>query len=311
MINFFEMTKNKLSKHKRGSLKTNFRIYLLVFFVFAAVGAVIFRLYTLQVLAHEYYTELASDQHKIFEDLVPKRGEIFMKDGDGYYPVAVNKELNLIFAVPREVENPAEAARAIAPILELDEKELAEKLDNPGGWYAVLAHKVDEEKAQAIREKKIPGIHLSPESDRFYPAGNFASQLVGFVGSDGDKEKGRYGLESFWNKELEGEEGRLEQERDTGGRWISIGEKVMSPAKNGSDLYLTIDHTIQYKAEVAIKKALEKYQADSGSIVILEPNTGAVLAMASTPDFNPNDFENVEDMALFANPVVNSAYEGG
>ena len=173
----------------------------------------------------------------------------------------------------------------------------------------VLKHKVEEDKASQIREKKLKGIYMSPEDERFYPGGNFTSQLVGFVGSDGNKVRGRYGLEAYWNKELEGEEGRLEQERDTGGRWISIGERVMSPAKNGADLYLTIDHTIQYRAEMAIKKALEKFQADSGSIVILEPRSGGVLAMASAPDFNPNDFSSVEDMSLFSNPVVNSTYE--
>lgn len=305
------MTKNKFSKHKTSSLKTNFRIYILVVFVLAAVVLVVFRLYTLQVLAHSYYQELASDQHKIFEDLVPKRGEIFVKDGDGYYPVAVNKELNLVFAVPREVENPKETARQIAPILGLDEREVEEKIDNPGGWYAILKHKADEDKASQIREKKLKGIYMSPEDERFYPAGNFTSQLVGFVGSDGNKVRGRYGLEAYWDKELKGQEGRLEQERDTGGRWISIGEKVMSPAKDGADLYLTIDHTIQYRAEMAIKKALEKFKADNGSIVILDPRTGGILAMASAPDFNPNDFSKMEDMSLFANPVVNSTYECG
>ncbi|MDI6778212.1 MAG: penicillin-binding transpeptidase domain-containing protein [Patescibacteria group bacterium] len=305
------MTKNKFSKHKTGSLKTNFRIYLLVVFILMVAALIIFRLYTLQVMAHNYYREMASDQHKIFEDLVPKRGEIFVKDTEGYYPVAVNKELNLVFAVPREVENARETVRQIAPILELDERELEEKIDDPGGWYAVLKHKVDEDRASEIREKKLKGIHMSPENERFYPAGNFASQLVGFVGSDGNKTEGRYGLEAFWNKELEGREGRLEQERDTGGRWISIGEKVMSPAEKGDDLYLTIDHTIQYRAEMAVKKALEKFKADSGSIVILEPRTGAVLAMASAPDFNPNDFSKIEDMSVFANPVVSHTYECG
>ncbi len=271
----------------------------------------LFRLYTLQVLAHGYYRELAFDQHKVFEDLIPKRGEIFVKDGDGYYPVAVNKELNLIYAVPREVENPRQAAEQIAPILGLDEHELEAKLDDPNGWYTVLAHKVEEDKAAQIREKKLKGIYMSPEDERFYPAGNFASQLVGFVGSDGNATQGRYGLEAYWNKELEGEAGKLEQERDTGGRWISIGEKTMTPARNGADLYLTVDHTIQYRAEMAIKKAVEKFQADRGSIIILDPRTGAVLAMASAPDFNPNDFRNVEDMSTFANPAVSGTYECG
>jgi cell division protein FtsI/penicillin-binding protein 2 len=242
---------------------------------------------------------------------VPRRGEIFVKDGDDYYPVAANKELNLVYAVPKEIEDPAKAARDIAEILGLDERELKNKLDQPEGWYAVIAHKTEDDKSGAIKEKNIKGIYFAPENERSYPAGTFASQIVGFVGSDGEKTKGRYGLEAYWDKELEGQEGKLEQERDTGGRWISISERKIIPAVNGSDLYLTIDHTIQYRAEMAIKKSVEKFMADSGSIVITEPRTGAVLAMASWPTFNPNDFSKVEDMAVFANPVVSETYECG
>jgi cell division protein FtsI/penicillin-binding protein 2 len=305
------VTKNKFSKKKKSSPKNNFRIYILVVFIFLAAGVVIFRLYTLQILAHAFYQEMASDQHKVYEDLVPRRGEIFARDNDSYYPVATNKELSLVFAVPREIEDPKAVAREVAGILELDERELAEKLDQPESWYAVIAHKVSEDKSRAIKDKNIKGIYFTPENERFYPGGSFASQLVGFVGSDGQKSKGLYGLEAYWNKELEGHGGKLEQERDTGGSWISIGDKVMSPAENGADLYLTIDHTIQYRAEMAIKKSLEKFQADRGSIVILDPRTGAVLAMASAPDFNLNDYSQVEDMSVFANPAVSDNYECG
>ena len=305
------MPRNKFSKSRHSSLKINFRIYILVVFVLATVALIVFRLYTLQVLAHSYYQELASDQHKVFDDLVPKRGEIFVKDSDGYYPVAVNKELNLVYAVPREVENPRETAQQLAPILELDERETEGKLDQPDGWYVILKHKVDDQKADEIRGKKLKGIYVSGESERFYPGGTFASQLVGFVGSDGNQAKGRYGLEAYWEKELAGQEGRLEQERDTGGRWISIGERTVVPAENGADLYLTIDHTIQYRSEMAIRKSVEKYSADSGTIVVLEPHTGALLAMASWPTFSANDFSQVEDMSVFSNPAVSSTYECG
>lgn len=292
-------------------MKSNFRIYILVFFVLVGVLAIFFRLYNLQVYAHTYYQELASDQHKMFEDLVPKRGEIFAKDGSGWYPVAVNRELALVYAVPREVEDPRAEAKELAGILQLDERDLEAKLDQPDGWYAVIQHKVGDDQAQEIKSKNLKGIYFLPESVRTYPAGNFASQAVGFVGSDGQKTVGRYGLEAYWNKELEGTAGSLEQERDTGGRWISIGDKKIQPAQDGADLYLTIDHTIQYRAEMAIKKAVEKYQADRGSIVIIDPATGGVLAMASAPDFNPNDFSKTEDVSVFANPAVGGTYECG
>jgi cell division protein FtsI/penicillin-binding protein 2 len=305
------MSKIKSDKYKISSTKTNLRIYILVFFVLMGGAAIIFRLYGLQVSAHTYYQELASDQHKMYENLIPKRGEIFARDGSGYYPVAVNREMALVYAVPREVENVQGEAHDLSVILQLDEGELKSKLDQPDGWYAVLKHDTPDDQVQQIKDKKLPGIYTSPESVRTYPAGNFASQIVGFVGSDGEKETGRYGLESYWNDELQGKEGRLEQERDTGGRWISIGEKNLRPAQDGANLYLTVDHTIQYRAEMAIKKAVEKYEADRGTIIVMDPFTGGVLAMASTPDFNPNDYSNVEDISVFTNPAVSDNYECG
>jgi cell division protein FtsI/penicillin-binding protein 2 len=305
------MNKGKAGKNKICSNKANPRIYVLVFFVLAGVASVIFRLYSLQVSAHGYYQELASDQHKMYEDLVPKRGEIFAKDGSGYYPVAVNKDLSLVYAVPREVEDPRSEARDLAGILQVDENEILGKLSQSDGWYAVIKHKVENSQVEEIKRRGIKGIYFSPETERFYPAGNFASQVVGFVGSDGQKTVGRYGLEAYWNEELQGRPGSLEQERDTGGRWISIADKQLKPAQDGANLYLTLDHTIQYRAEMAIKKSVEKFQADRGTIVVMDPKTGAVLAMASTPDFNPNDFSEVEDISVFSNPSVSGTYECG
>lgn len=305
------ITVMKSSKYKKISSRQSLRIYILTFFILVSAGLIFFRLYNLQVSAHEYYRELASGQHKIYEDLIPRRGEIFAKDGDGTYPVAINRELYLVYAVPREIEDAKNVARELAIILDLDERELEEKLNQPDGWYAVIKHKVPDDKKEEIQSKKMKGIYESPESERFYPGGNFASQLVGFVGSDGENAKGRYGLEAYWDKELGGEKGRLEQERDTGGRWISIGERKIHPAMNGADLLLTIDHTIQYRAEMAIRKSVEKYQGDSGSIVVMEPRSGAVLAMATFPDFNPNEFSKIEDMSVFMNPAVSGTYECG
>jgi len=305
------MNKGKSGKYKTSLVKVNFRIYILVFFVFAGMAVIFFRLYNLQVSAHSYYQDLASGQHKMYEELIPKRGEILVKDGSGYYPIAVNRELSLVYAVPREIENPEATARELSIILQLDENELKEKLNRPDGWYAVIKHKVGDDKAEEIKSKKIKGIYLSAESERTYPAGSFASQTIGFVGSDGEKTVGRYGLEAYWNEELEGLPGQLEQERDTGGRWISIGEKKLMPARDGADLYLTLDHTIQYRAEMAIKKSVEKYQADRGSILVIDPATGGVLAMASVPDFNPNDYSRVEDISVFTNPAVSENYECG
>src|SRR4030042_4881054 len=121
------MITKKISKHESGSLKANARIYILVFFVLAGAAAIIFRLYNLQVLAHAYYQELADDQHKVYEDLIPGRGEIFARDGSGYYPLAVNRELSLAYPAPRELEDVKNTARESAGILQIDARGWAER----------------------------------------------------------------------------------------------------------------------------------------------------------------------------------------
>ena len=147
-----------------------------------------------------------------------------------------------------------------------------------------------------------------PESRRFYPEGDMASQVLGFVN---DSNQGQYGLEGYYNDELAGLGGQIYAEKDVLGRYFNIGQKV--DPKDGSDYILTIDRNIQFKAENIIKGAVKKFQADSGSIVILEPKTSAVLAMAASPTYNPNEFNMVseEDQDIFNNPIIAKPWEPG
>jgi cell division protein FtsI/penicillin-binding protein 2 len=168
-----------------------------------------------------------------------------------------------------------------------------------------------DEEAQKLREENLSGIYLSPEDVRFYPAGDLASQVIGFVGSDGTETNGRYGIEAFWEKELKGETGSLFQERDNRGRWISVSDRDLKEAKDGSDLVLTIDYTLQYETEKILKETVEKHQADGGTVIIMEPSTGKILALANAPSFNPNEFGKAENMEVFLNPAVSGTYECG
>jgi len=161
------------------------------------------------------------------------------------------------------------------------------------------------------KELKIDGIGFSESSFRYYPEGNIGSNILGFVGYVGDKQQGRYGLEEFFDQELTGSPGSIKIERDAKGYPIIINDREYNKADDGSDLILTINRSIQFMACQKLNEAVAKHGADGGSVIILEPETGAVLAMCSSPDYDGNDFQNVKNIKVFTNPAIFSQYEPG
>ncbi|MDO8529751.1 MAG: penicillin-binding protein 2 [bacterium] len=307
------MPRNAFLKNKLSSSLDikNWRIHTLALLTFLAVLVIAARLYSLQVAAYQSYKLIADNQHKIFQILTPKRGEIYLKEENDLYPLAINKNLQMAYAVPKEVENKDEIIKKLSSILGLDEEAVKNKFSNQEDMFEILKHKISDEEASQIKELKLAGVHLSPELSRFYPAGELASQLVGFIGSDGEKEIGRYGLEAYFEERLRGKEGVMNQERDTGGRWISITDREVEPAQDGDSLVLTIDHTVQYEVEKILKESVESHKADNGTAIVMDPKTGKILAMANFPNFNPNDYGKVEDMSSFMNLAVDLPYECG
>lgn len=289
----------------------DFRIYVIFFLIFLFFGAIILKLYSIQVFSYGYYKALANDQHSVFKNLIPQRGEIFLKDKEGLYPVAVNKNVKMVYAVPREMDNPALAAKFIAEILGFSDEDLEKKFEKPNDSYEMIKHRLSEEEGRRISDLKIKGIHLADESYRYYPAGELASNVLGFMGWKEDDFGGRYGLEAYFESELKGREGKLFQNKDNSGSWISTGKKEIAYAQDGNDLILTIDHIIQYETEKILRSAVERYDAKKGTIIVMEPSTGKILAMANYPNFNPNDYGKVEDMEDFKNIAVSGAYECG
>ena len=304
------MTVSVISR-KQAEVVSNWRIYALVFLFFAIIFGLFCRFYNLQVIQYAQYQALAEGQHSFFKNLIPKRGEIFMKDKDGLYPVAVNRETKMAYAVPKEIENASQAAFAVASILQMDATELKTKFEKPDDMYEVLKHRLNEEEIAKINGLKLKGIHLSDESYRYYPSSELAANVVGFVGWRDAVLGGQYGLESYFDDQLQGMEGSLFHQRDASGGWISVGQKEMTSAKDGDTLVLTLDHIVQYQTEKLLKNAVEKYAASGGNITIMDPMTGKILAMASYPTFNPNNYAQVEDIGAFRNPPVNDAYEPG
>jgi len=301
----------RLNLNSKESISKNFRIYTLVFLIVTIVAIVVLRLYFLQVVRFESFKALAKNQHNLSKILVPERGEIFLKDKDGIYAAAVNKETKLVYVVSKEIENQQEVVSFLADALQMDRAELFEKTKNSEDMYELVKHRLSDEEIKKIQDAKLKGVHLADETFRYYPSAELAANVLGFVGWNGDKALGQYGVEAYFEKELKGTEGNLEQNTDTAGRWISIGERNLVSAKNGNNLVLTIDHIVQYETEKLLKSAIEKYDAEDGSIIVMDPQTGKILAMANYPTFNPNNYSQVDDMNVFRNLAVSEPYECG
>lgn len=277
-------------------------------------GILIVRLFFLQVLEHGFYEALATGQHEMFARLSPERGDILLKDRfeDKYYPAATNQQLTVIYSDNRKITDPAGAATALVSLIGRDVEELTQILSKPQDPYEPLLHFASDQTADAVRALAIDGIGFAPEKSRVYTEAGIGGHLLGFLGSDAAGEKkGRYGIEAWFEEELAGTSGVLRAERDVAGRWIPITDRTFAPAVDGDDVILTIDRTVQYMACQKIRDAVRKHGATSGLVMIMDPKTGAIVAMCSEPDYDPNAYNEVSSVRLFANPAVSAAWEPG
>jgi len=296
----------------------HFRLYLLALFLILVGLTLVFRLFSLQILRHDFYKELAVNQYQTHKILFPERGEIFIKDrfygndpSSHLFPLAVNREWTMVYAVPKEIEDKKEVVKLLAPLLAMEEEELRRKINKKNDPYEPLKHKLSPEIAEKIEKLDIKGIRLIPEDWRYYPANNLASHVLGFVGFSGTEKRGQYGIEGYYNKQLSGEYGFLQGEKDTRGRLLAIAKNYSQPAQDGVDLILTLDPNIQFFVEQRLKEAIERLDAESGTIIVINPKTGAVKALANQPVFNPNNYSEVEDINVFLNPAIHSLFEPG
>jgi len=298
----------KRSAQKRDS---NWRVRVVFSVITVGFMVIGIRLYMLQVSAYDLYSSFAENQHTAFHTLQAKRGEIFLRDGKDRYPIAVNKNYPMVFVSPREVKDKNAVILGLSKVLSMSSEEIEQHFDDMNDPFEVIAKKVTEEQAKSLQDMRLSGVYNVDETYRFYPSDRMASQVVGFVGSDEKTIRGRYGIESYWEDTLRGADGAIRQSRDSGGRWIAIADRELIPAQDGANIILTLDKSVQYKVERILQETVEMHQAKSGSILVMEPKTGKILAMASYPDFNPNEYGITEDIANFMNPSVNLAYESG
>ncbi len=291
----------------------NKRIFLLLAIVFLSVALIIFRLFNLQVVNHDYYEALASNQHDSEKTIMPRRGEIYLTSKVDEKPVlvATNVDMNLVFAVPKEIEDKKTMAEMLSTILEISAKDIQEKLETGNQNYVALKKQLTNEVSEKIKTLELKGIHLSPEYVRYYPEKNLASHVLGFFGFKGTERAGQYGTEGKFEKQLAGSKGVIGSETDVAGRWITTASRNLIPAVDGDDLYLTIDSSIQFKVQEVLKKRVENHGARAGSAVVINPKTGAIIAMANYPDFDPNEYSKVSDISVYTNRVLAADYEPG
>ena len=323
-----DLTRWKNRKRIPGakSLEPRIRLMAVCFAVFGLL--IIGKLFDFQVLKFDFYDALASDQHDVYQTLFPDRGSIYVKDkgssilaaDENLYPLAINKDYNLVYGQPKFLDkSPEEIAGLIAPILEPDETKreafkqklvtILSKSDDP---YEPIMHKVETSLAEQINNLKIKGIKTSKETFRYYPEKNVGANILGYVGfADDNTKKGYYGLEGYFNKELGGQQGEIQSEKDITGNFISIGEKKFVQAQDGDDIVLTIDKTVQYEVCTKLNERAKAVEAEGAAAIVANPQTGEIIAMCSWPDFDPNDYGKVADPKAFNNTAIFEPYEPG
>jgi len=197
--------------------------------------------------------------------------------------------------------------------LEKYQTELFKKFSKDNDPYEPLVKKVEKEKADEIMALEIEGIAYDLSDYRYYPESNISSHALGYVIANPDNliTQGSYGIEGYFNNELAGVIGKVAAEKDVSGQFIIVADRKIEPAVNGSDIILTIDKTIQNVACRKLNTAALRHGADSGSVVIMEPKTGKIIAMCAYPDFDPNEYGKTEDLDYFNNINTFNAYEPG
>lgn len=277
------------------------RLLGLAFIVaFALVG---WRAFSLQVLQERDWVERAARQHQKTIPLTAQRGTIFDCNGEA---MALSMEVDSIYAEPRKLENRDHAARLLAPILDLPLATMRAKLSGDRG-FVWLKRQVPPAVSQRIRNLKLDAVGTIKEHQRFYPNSTIGAQVVGFTGLD---PKGLAGLEASYDKTLLGRGGYLVMERDALGRGIGSGIPEIQGATRGLDLHLTIDENLQYIAERELAAGVKEYNAKAGAVVVLEPDSGRILAMANQPDYNPNAFSRYKPQD-WRNRTISDTFEPG
>lgn len=283
------------------------RINILKKTVFVALAIIAVRLFFIQIVEHDMWVAKANEKHTILETISPKRGEIYMMDGNEPVAVVLNQTVYSVIIDPAvtdkaEIKNALEAHAKKYITADLDEVYNIEGLR-----YYIVAKNVPYTNAVAIAEEGIGAVWLKEGNARVYPEGEMASGMLGFVNADG---LGQYGTEGSLNKILTGKEGTLKTIADVNKVALSIGsDNIKIPAEDGKDVVLSVDRNLEKGIEERAMNAINNTAADHAAVLVMNPNNGEVLAMASLPNYNPANYGRVKDASAYINQVTEVPYE--
>jgi cell division protein FtsI (penicillin-binding protein 3) len=262
------------------------RLALLGLFVMCAATAVVVRAFHLQVATGDRLRDMAEGQHLRELRVSPRRGAIYDRHGA---ELAVSADVDSVYANPRRLkameQNPRTVARRIAKILDVDVEQLASRLA-ADRYFVWIERRVTPHEATRIRELDIPGVELTTEARRYYPNRHLAAHLVGFADIDG---RGIEGVELAYEDPLRGSARRVEAIRDRRGQVVFADDMEDDRSMQGQSVVLTIDKAIQHIAERELALGVRTFEARGGSVVVMDPATGEILALANYPPFNPNE----------------------
>ncbi len=302
------------------------RIGVFTVAVFLITGLIIYRLFNLTFVQHAAFIKAAKSQYSNPSALLSGRGNIYFSDlSDGARTIAATNKSSFYLYSDKNIESPGDIALKIAPILGEDASTIELRLSQKDKTYYVIARNLTKERADQIKNLKLAGIKIAQEINRFYAQGPLAASVLGFVGFNSNQRVGQYGVESYYDDILSGEK---TAQNLLGNQTYSDILKFLSFWKNkdeedknqdtedetgaaaGSDVVLTLDQNIQSFIEVKLNALLKRWSAESGSIIVQNPDTGEILAMAASPSFNPNNYSDYE-LGDFMNPNVQEIFEPG
>lgn len=283
-----------------------YRIVLIAFTI--AFGVIVLRLFYWQVVKAEELSKLGQIQYGRSIKIEPVRGEIKTSDG---FPIVANKISYLLYANPKEIKNKGELSAFLAQKLEVPQASISAQLAQDLFWVPV-GRGLNSEIKEEIEKQEFAGIGFEQEFERYYPEASMAATLLGFVGKDdAGNSKGYFGIEGYYDRLLRGKSSSAVQINDALGRPILARvNNEDSFGTDGSSLKLHIDRSIQFLIERELKEGIERYGAEGGMIGVMDPKTGAVIAMANFPSYDPRQYNKyTED--LFKNTFVSNLYEPG
>lgn len=268
------------------------------------------RLFYLQIIQHDYYRDIAAATQQTIFEIPAERGQIYAKSGDEVVQLVMNQTVYTVVADPKIVTDDAVVVDALREIAGSNmRQDVPGMLANKDSRYAILATKLTRVQAEKLKEKELGGVILQKTTQRVYPEGGLAAHVLGFVNAEG---QGNYGIEGALNDELTGKDGMLKAVTDVSRVPLTIGDNnVRVPAQNGKDVILSIDRNIQAKVQQSLAAAIKRTGADEASVIVMDPQSGRVMAMANLPTYDPATFFNAKDVAVFNNGVISAPYEPG